>query len=231
VRWNVPDQELAQLQQNLQDEWPDLVVLRHQGRIVAEGRVALFANGEIVDDYGIRVVMPLEGTGDQPQLFELGGRIPRTHDRHIDDNCGKCCVMATDEFPFRYPGGCDLLTFVRGPVRDFLVSQAHYEQHGKWPFEPRSHGLAGRLEFYAEQVGSKNAGIGLRVCMLVAAASTSRHIECPCGSGRLLRKCHRAEIRRLREHIPRELAQQILSETNQLTRMRPAERRRWWPTR
>ena len=227
------DQELAALQSMVQEEFPDLVLRRTDGRVVAEGRYTLFADDRAVDEYQIRVQMPEEDNG-YPILFETAGRIPRIHDRHIEDQAGKCCVMAYDELVFRYPDGCEVVEFLREPVRGFLISQSYFEQEKDWPFGSRSHGLEGRLEFYAEQVGSHDVVVGLRVLAIVAASSAGGKVDCPCGSKRRLRKCHRDAIRRLRERIPKRVAKdlmrQIESQRPQQARSRPRRRSRWWPS-
>ncbi len=234
------EHDLRALEAAVQDEFPDFILRRLGDSVVAEGRYTLFENGKAADQFEICVELPREHQEGYPTLFETGGRIPVSADRHVNEDAGRCCVMASDELLFKYPSGCSLLDFLRGPVRDFLISQSYFEAHERWPFGERAHGLKGRLEFYAEQVDSSDPTVGLRVLSLVAAATASGKVDCPCGSRRRLRKCHREAIRRLRERIPQRVAKEVLSILEQGLEKTPRRRvptkpgtprrRRWWPT-
>lgn len=228
------------LEAEVQEEFPDLIVRQRGDSIVAEGTFSLFENGKAADQFAVRVELPPESPKGYPTLFEIGGRIPAIPDRHVNEGAMSCCVLAVDELLFKYPNGCSLLDFLRGPVRDFFISQSYFESNQDWPFGARSHGLEGRVEFYAEQVGCHDVAVGLRVLFLIAAATASSKADCPCGSRRRLRRCHREVIRHLRERIPRRVARDLLagiekgiewtSKPKGPTDANRLKRRRWWPT-
>jgi hypothetical protein len=143
-------------------------------------------------------------------VWEIGGRIKRNKDHHINQRDGSCCIAVHDEWIAR-TGKDSLSSFLRVPFRNFFISQAHFYKYGEWPFEERPHGLPGMMQSYSEFLGC-----------VEDAASVGRHLEflthqrpkghwcCPCGSGKRLRHCCRLRINELSTRINSRLADRLL---------------------
>ena len=92
-------------------------------------------------------------------------------------------------------------------MNEFFLGQYWFEKAGKWPFGEQPHGPKGLEEAYADALGipnkKKNILYHLR---LLSKDWPKEHWLCPCGSGKLLRYCHRDELMALHERIPPRLA-------------------------
>jgi hypothetical protein len=74
------------------------------------------------------------------------------------------------------------------------LAQWWFEKKGVWRFGERSHGAKGIVEAYADvlEVCPKAAEV-LYLLRLLSQEWPKGHWQCPCGSGRLLRRCHRSK--------------------------------------
>jgi len=135
-----------------------------------------------------------------PTVREIGGRIPRVADRHTESN-GDACLFIPEEAAVHFPSGSTLLAFLQGPVNSFFVSQLHFEEFGTWPFGEWGHGTEGTLEFYALKTGFSEPRIILAFIDYLKRDELKGHWPCPCGSGEILRRCHRDKVTALRAEI------------------------------
>lgn len=182
------DRERAELDE-LRQVQPGLWLKRIDAAwLVLQGRLSLNdANGDEVDSYIVEIGMP-RVEGEDPQVFERGGRIPRDPDRHIFSNTGGCCV----EFPVEYflRPRQRLVEYINGQVVSFFIAQSHFEHFGRWPHGERGHGLVGVKQFCAEHFGDIDVEIIARALELLDLPG-GKHKRCACQSGRKFFKCHR----------------------------------------
>ena len=84
------------------------------------------------------------------------------------------------------------------PVRNYLIGNSMVEGGEKWPYGEWRHGADGILDFFSETIGTNDP---MRIGDLLVALLDGRvrgHWVCPCGSGAIIRKCHRDAIEPLR---------------------------------
>ena len=172
------------------------------------GSLPVEHEGQELGLFKVQMWVPPGFPKDPPRLWEVGGRIPRTLDRHVYPKPGNCCFFYPDEFRLRHPEGMPLLDFLRGPVRDYFLGQMAVESGKPWPFGERAHGRDGGFEFYEEVLGVKGREPVLAYLTCLSYETLKGHHRCPCGSGVRLRQCHRLEIEGLRKAVPRDMAHQ-----------------------
>jgi hypothetical protein len=184
----------------LQAVYPDLAVTADNDRVVVAGPFRLVDGAVEVHRYDIALELPLDFPEGVPILREVGSRIPRDADHHINPD-GTACLFVSGERWRHWPPGSSLIQFLDGPVRSYLIGQALVELGQPWPFGQRSHGAHGVLEAYGDMIGSADPQTIARYIRVLARAKLRRHRPCPCGGGRPLRDCHLMEVLTLRDNI------------------------------
>lgn len=212
----IPDALFSEVQEAAARHQPELSVSRTEELIILEGHFLVYGPdgpvdtpGGVFDSFKIQAGVTTGFPIEEPVVFETGGRIPRTAERHIFPKDGNCCLGVWDEWLLTAPDR-RFETFLNGPMHDYFVSQAHFETNGTWPYGERSHGTQGVLESYAEiletPVDAKVIGNYLR---LLSRQMIKGHAYCPCGSGKRLRDCHADDVRQLSQRIAPKMAKRM----------------------
>ena len=176
--------------------------------LVLEPSVVASPTGPITT-FDIKIIVPAGFPQREAQVYETGGRIPRSPDRHINTD-GDCCVTVWEHW-LASADDHSFAAFLNGPVHAFFLGQHYFETTGRWPFGEWSHGRKGLEEAYAELLGIpvKRNEIIYRL-RLLSLAWPKGHWLCPCGSGRRLRHCHHAEMMDLHRKVPPKIARRML---------------------
>lgn len=161
------------------------------------------------DRYSVEIIFLDEYPLTLPQVRETGGRIPHISDRHVNPSDGTACVCIPDEWFIHRPDS-SFLTFLRGPVYNYFLSQKAFEVSGQWPFGERRHGVDGILDFYQECLGTNNPYVIKSYLELFTKHTVKGHWDCPCGSGIRIRNCHHEKIATLRRKLPPHIATNAL---------------------
>ncbi|WP_415712747.1 SEC-C domain-containing protein [Maridesulfovibrio sp.] len=153
----------------------------------------------IKDRYQIEIHIPLEYPDNLPVAREVGGRIPK--DFHINPD-GTLCLAAEIEVKRRFVKRPTLKYFIEDLVIPFLFQHSFFEKYGKMPFGELSHGAKGTTEFYCDFFKVKDEVIALALLKVIAEDNYRGHHQCPCGSGKILRKCHGPKLLELKALKP-----------------------------
>lgn len=187
--------------------------------IHVEGSYLVFEQGVVaapdgpITEFNIKMEFPERYPRQEPKVFEVSGRIPRTPDRHINGG-GDCCVTVWEHWLATAPDH-SVTSFLNGPLNEYFLGQLCVEQTGKWPFGERPHGLPGLEEAYADALGIPNKREGLLYHLRLLSLSWPKgHWLCPCGSGKILRHCHRDDMLTMHRRIPPAAARQMLLRLN-----------------
>lgn len=187
--------------------------LARTGPASVEGSVLVHASyqGEILQEaFQVRITCPSQISDRVPVLYETGDRtvaiaqkwkLEDTRDLHCNPGSGSACVCVKQEEIIKFPPGSDLSFFIGGLARDYLYGLAFFDRHGRWPWEERSHGAVGLLEFYADRSGPLQPHDMEAIIPHFLAdpnwlefdkqiRQPRGHRACVCGSGRQFRKCH-----------------------------------------
>jgi hypothetical protein len=199
------DFQLLELEGQLAREFPTLRVEHRESGQFVVGSLLLTELDVEIDRYAIEIEIPGDPR-DLPRVWEVGGKIPRTQERHISPADGSGCLFVPDERWKYYPIGSSIIEFLRKPVREFFLWQAYFDIAGEPLFPGRSHGPAGVLESYCEELQTSDPAVVIKFLDYLSSKKPKGHWNCYCGSGGRLRDCHFAKFRALRDRIPRSYA-------------------------
>jgi len=181
------------------------------GRFVVKGNLGFSVpyNGKVIkDDYDIEIEIPDDYPQSPPTVKELGNKIPKDADFHVNAYDGTLCLGAPLAVKRTFAQQRNLLWFVEKQVVPFLFGIGYKVKYGHMPFGELSHGSKGLLEHYKELFGVKDGFVVLEFLSLLCAGSYDEHAMCPCGSGLKLRKCHRKVLKKARKKQQAEEFQQ-----------------------
>ncbi len=192
---------LDTLRTMLAARYPTLHIEEVDGRILIRGSFSISYQGTALDWYLIELSLPDDYPMSPSVVREVGGRIPRELDRHVNSD-GSLCLAVSEDMWIKWNGKFDVANFLEGPIRNFLIGNSLVELGHKWPYGERAHGSAGVCEFYREAVGIGKPEQVLQLLGYLSKERVKGHWPCPCGSGRNVRNCHRETILQLHAQIP-----------------------------
>jgi len=171
------------------------------------------APGGPIAEFNIRIELPDPYPRHEPKVFEVGGKIPRTPERHINPD-GDCCITVWENWLVTADDH-SLGSFLSGPLNEYFLGQFWFEKTGKWPFGERAHGTPGLEEAYADALGIPNRRRSLLYHLRLLSQDWPKgHWSCPCGSGKRLRHCHRDEAMAIHQRVPPNVARRMLRRLN-----------------
>jgi hypothetical protein len=181
---------------------PTLHVRVEDGRVVIAGTFRIMHGGREIDGYKIELRLAEDHPAGLPTVYEIGGRIPRHADHHTNED-GSLCLGVPEELHLG-GGAHDVVAFLDGPVRNFLLGHVYFIQEGRWPGGEWAHGSAGVRQFYAAIIGTtaRRAAKTLLVAALAPIETVDFNARCFCGSSLRVRTCHGPVIQRLRFFVP-----------------------------
>lgn len=138
------------LESDLQQRYPDLRLIVTNGRPLFRGSFPVAHEGEEIDRFLIEISFP-DGITKLPAVREIGGRIPRDSDRHVNPGSGDICTDVPELILLH--GQPSLVEYLDGPVRNFFLSQIIVASGKPWPFGEWEHGKKGLLQAYGELLG------------------------------------------------------------------------------
>lgn len=192
---------LEQIRADLVEHFPHLHPYPRDRDVLIRGTFPVLADGGELDRFLLEIVLLDDYPTSIPVVYEVGGRIPRTKERHVNPD-GAACLFLPDERWWVWPPGSSFLEFLTGPLHNYYLGQARVDRGLSWPFGTRDHGVDGIYRFYEDILGTSDREAIERYLELFAKESCKGHWDCPCGSGRRLRDCHVDLVRELKSKIP-----------------------------
>lgn len=189
---------LGVLEATLRARYPTLHALVTEGTVTVQGTYPVVHEGHVIDRYSLSIVLPADYPLSLPTVFETAGRIPREEDRHVFPKTGALCIGVPVALWIALGGNFTIDRVLDVPVRNYLIGNCMVEAGDTWPYGECSHGASGVLEFFAETIGTDDP---MKVAELIDALIKGKqrgHWQCPCGSGAIIRNCHREAIEQLR---------------------------------
>lgn len=187
----------AELERTLRARFPTLHAFIEDGVCEVRGAFAPVPG----DHYQVRIELPRRYPASLPAVFETGGRIPRIIDRHIFPD-GTLCLGVPLALWIALRGDFGIGSIVDGPLRSYLIGNSLVEDGEPWPHDDRPHGSAGILQHLGELIGTADPFIASRFLIDILRGKVRGHWSCPCGSGAIIRKCHREAVEILRAAPP-----------------------------
>jgi len=178
--------------------YPGLQLMPDSGKCIVRGVIdrPLKYNGVVMQDrFEVEIRFPDDYPESMPHTWETSGRIPDDfHPLHD----GSFCLGEPLEVMRKFAEKPTLLGYIANLVCPYLFSFLYWEKHGVMPWGELSHGLDGILENYRGLFALPSDAAVLPLLEVLATGQLEGHQDCPCGSGRRLRKCHGALLKKLR---------------------------------
>lgn len=210
--WHEEHPELVVEIRNDLADYPNLHLFIDQGGSAeVRGTFPVRASdGEELDSFRVRIELPAGYPEDLPVVREVGGRIPWKVERHVNPADGVVCIMIPDDRWRCFPLGARFLDYLEGPLHNYFLGQIHAENGEPWPHGEWRHGNEGLLQYYEELLGTQDSLTVWRFLYVLSKLSLKRHWQCPCGSGRKIKKCCELKLNALRNKIPAKRAAEVL---------------------
>lgn len=200
-------------------------------RLITDGDIHIEGEIEISDESGriwetfLVVIRPSEAFPYRfPLLFEVGGKIPRIPDWHINSD-GSCCVDVEPSELIYCKNGITIVQYLIEKVNPFLSNQAYRIEEGCYANGEYPHGDEGIFRYYFTLLRAHNYPEVLQLlAYIIKNERPSRVSNCFCGSGKKFRHCHRDAFDKIKlidkEHLIQHfrkietLFKQILNQMN-----------------
>jgi hypothetical protein len=195
---------LQHVREVLRTNFPNLHALVDGGRVIIRGSMPIMHEGKELDRYQLKIVLPDDHPHGPVAVYETAKRIPKkADDWHVNPDGSLCLGVPEQVWPSRSKP-LDLVAFLNGPVRSFLLRNSIIARGGEWPHGEWDHGAEGIFQYYEERIGISDRAAIIEFMKCLIHPSPKGHWGCPCGSGERLRHCHRDLVQKLREEIPTE---------------------------
>jgi hypothetical protein len=192
----------SQIEAALASKCPSLRLVVVNGRRIIRGTFNVEHEGRFLAGFQIEILLDKRDVLGLPTVREVGGRIPRTTERHVNTADGSACLYLPEDLVARCTQPFDILGFLNGPVRTYFLGQAGVELGAPFPLGEWAHGEGGLRQMLAELLGFSDVGVCLGFLELLSGKVIKGHWQCPCGSRRALRACHEQLVRRLGHQLP-----------------------------
>lgn len=187
----------AELVVALEAGYPSLRLVVRDGQHLIRGAFNVEHDGRFLAGFQIEILLDVKDVLGLPTLREVGGRIPRVPERHINAADGSACLYLAVRClePF------DIVGFLNGPVRTYFLGQAGFELGVPFPLGEWGHGADGVKELLTGLLGFADMNVCIAFLELLAGKVIKGHWPCPCGSRQPLRRCHQDLVHRFRHRL------------------------------
>ncbi len=183
-----------------------------KGQITVRGVLSFEASFKglesIQDWFEIEVRIPKQYPEILPEVIELQGKVVSNYEHLNNDGTFCLAVPIAEQLAFKKEP--NLLGFVNNLVVNYLYSYCYWQQYGEYPFDDSPHGIEGFVDYYEklfEAELSPELFVGIERIMKHGYRG---HHPCPCGSGKIVRKCHKQVVMDLaQDKIRRQLSYEI----------------------
>ena len=184
------DTATAQITQLLH-EYPGLTVVQSDSQMVRlHGHILVFRTYNdftLRKKYTLNVVIPI-GSDELPFVIDTNRQIKQDYHHYYPN--GRLCLATDSQMRIRFIDGFDLVEWMFEFVEVYFFSYEYYERFGIFPFGERAHGSLGIIQTYQDLLMAKDEVETHKLMHFIKKQLYRGHHLCPCGSKKLLRKCH-----------------------------------------
>ncbi len=162
---------------------------------VLRGRFAFTARhpdaGEIEDAFELEIEIPPTFPHEVPFVIEIGGRIPREADHHVNTADNTLCLGSPLRLRQLVAEDPTLTGFAAKCLVPYLFAQSQKQAgSGKFVFGELDHGLPGMLDDYVSLFGVKEYSQAVEALRLLGMKKRKANkLPCPCGCRQRLGQC------------------------------------------
>lgn len=184
---------------------PSLRLAVEDGLHLIRGAFNVEHEGRFLAGFQIEILLDVKDVLGLPTVKEVGGRIPRAPERHVNAD-GSACLYLPDDLAVRCREPFDILGFLDGPVRAYFLGQAGVELGVPFPLGEWGHGAEGVRQLLTAVLGFDDIKTCIKVLDTLSGKVVKGHWPCPCGSNRKIRDCHESRLRQLHGRMTRSTA-------------------------
>jgi len=163
-----------------------------------------------IAEYQVSIQFPASFPKTEPVVHEIGNTIPRDANHHINPD-GTCCIVVWEAWASPTKN-ISVKDYFDGPLRNYFLGQHQKTTTGIWPFGEEPHGKEGLIVAYADKLSCKRIDQQVRYLLRLFSKDWPKgHWDCPCGSGKIIRKCCAQRLADLAEKVPKQDAKRMLS--------------------
>ena len=193
-------QQIRDIEVLLSEKYPTLHVAVERGECFIRGLFPARLEGVELDHYLVEIHIPRNYPKAIPLIREIAGRIPVQPDWHVNGD-GFLCLCVPDEEWKYLPPKWTILDFLNSPVNHFFLSHIYRKIYKIYPFGERSHGLAGIIEYYSEELETQDIQVILQFLKYLSKDKPKGHWLCYCGSNKPMLECHFAKMTEMHEKV------------------------------
>ena len=158
----------------------------------------------ITDCFDVELRIPRSYPDDLPLVRETEGVIKAPYS-HVNAD-GTLCLCVPIGARLIFHKAPTLLGFVNNLVVPFLYGYCYWKKYGEHPFGEQKHGSAGIVQYYRCEFDLKGEAEAIEVIWFLNKYGYDGRLSCPCGSGRMVKKCHGKKLREFHHrHTPQTL--------------------------
>jgi len=192
--------------------YPTLQLFVENGKRIIRGAFNVEHGGQFLGVFQVEVLLDETDVLGLPIVKEVGGRIPRVPERHINRRDGSACLYLPEDLVMRTKEPFGIVAFLDGPVRSFFVGQLCVESGDPFPFGEWGHGVDGARELLLDLFGFDDLTLCVAFLDLLSRKVIKAHWPCPCGNRRALRDCHYRLVQRVRHRLSLRTRRFLLSQ-------------------
>ena len=172
----------------------------------------------IEDSYELLIEVPSDFPTSVPIVKEIGNKIPKKSDFHINVGDGTLCLGSPLRLLLHLSKNPSLVGFVEELLIDsYLYQVSNKLRGGEFILGELEHGVLGEISDYENILGIN--GVNVVKSSIIALTYKKRianKIACPCGCGIRLGSCKfHYKLNSLRKVLTRKVYKKILSEFNE----------------
>jgi len=155
----------------------------------------IFNDFHVDKEYEVSLYIPKCLPQQLPYVYETSGKVSDSYSHKYTDQ--KLCLGTDIEIFIDFSDGMSITKWVNNYVISYFFSYEYFIRFCEYPFEERSHGISGPLEFYQEYFELTCLSDTLDFLKKIHNKSYRGHLSCPCNSGKKTRECHGEKLLRL----------------------------------
>lgn len=183
---------------SINDVFPKLQLVECESVSIISGEIDIIDNqGKLWESYQVEIHPSGGFPYCFPLVYEVGNKIPRIIDWHVNPS-GTCCIGVRPDEAIKCKNGISILHFIKNEMIPYFFNQTYRRIEGYYPNGEWAHYEEGVFQFYERMLKTNNPIKIVRLLKFIAAESPPKRIDkCFCGNGRSYRKCHQAAYEKL----------------------------------
>lgn len=188
--------EIPGLREFLRD-YPQMAIRPSPGQnLRLKGNFAFVAHhakeGDIQDSFALEIIVTRAFPKEAPRVTEMGGRIPRTGEFHVNPTDNTLCLGSPLSLLLKLAKKPTLEGFAENCLVPYLFAISHkLKTGGPLPFGELDHGVAGLFADYSQLFGLKTREQLIYAFKLLGMKKRrANKLPCPCGCGMRLGRCN-----------------------------------------